>query len=44
MKERRFSKRATILAIIAIAVLTVFLVLSIWFAFSVLLSPPPTKP
>lgn len=43
MKERRFSKRATIITSIVILVVVVILGLSIWSAFSALL-PSPTNP
>lgn len=43
MKKRRFSKRATVLAVIVIVALVIFLALLSWFAFTAFL-PSATNP
>ena len=43
MKKRRFSKRATVLAVIVIVALVIFLALLSWFAFTAFL-PSVTRP
>jgi hypothetical protein len=43
MRKRRFSKRATVLAVVVIVALVIFLALLIWFAFTAFL-PSATNP